>query len=341
MRAARQRAAAASRRELVATARVDAGTFLAHRSVQPRTAKLYQAGYLEVLAWHHRQGSKGVARRRPAARPDVVEGRGVAAARAAICGALFCLNKQWRGGTAFPLTERRLRGFRAVDRAKLRDPAPWAAVLAMAAALLGRGDNDALQAAACALLSFDLYLRPSEALLLRRRHVLAPPRGGHRNLRRWAVIVAPSTELRVTKTKQQDDTILLGVPGSGREWLAQVLQGLAQPRAPAELLFTLTLGKYEAQLRWAAAAAAVNPRFTPHALRHGGPSHDALHENLDLLAIQGRGRWAALTSVRRYEKHGRLLNQIGALPPAVREREAANRQALALQLPRQLRSLTR
>eukprot|EP00969_Alexandrium_andersonii_P134154 5933894-Alexandrium_andersonii.AAC.1 len=46
------------------------------------------------------------------------DGRGVAAARMAVFGSMFYLDKQWRGGGAFPQTERRLRGFRAVDRAK-------------------------------------------------------------------------------------------------------------------------------------------------------------------------------------------------------------------------------
>ena len=50
-------------------------------------------------------------------------------------------------------------------------------------------------------------------------------------------------------------------------------------------------------------------KITPHCMRHGGASVDALCGKL-LPEIQRRGRWAAASSVKRYEKTGRLLKQL-------------------------------
>ena len=57
----------------------------------------------------------------------------------------------------------------------------------------------------------------------------------------------------------------------------------------------------------------------PYALRHGGASHDAFFRRRELGAIQLRGRWAAEASVRRYNKHAKLLAEVQALPEATRK----------------------
>ena len=49
---------------------------------------------------------------------------------------------------------------------------------------------------------------------------------------------------------------------------------------------------------------------TLYVLRHSGASSDAWEERRDLSAIQRRGRWRAASSVRRYEKGGRLAEQL-------------------------------
>ena len=53
-----------------------------------------------------------------------------------------------------------------------------------------------------------------------------------------------------------------------------------------------------------------------HGLRHGGPSHDTLHNTRTLEQIQLRGRWRAFESVRRYMKHGLLLKVTAQLSSA-------------------------
>ena len=56
--------------------------------------------------------------------------------------------------------------------------------------------------------------------------------------------------------------------------------------------------------------------FTPHTVRHPGPSYDAIHQLRSLPEIQQRGRWSCPGSVARYKRPGRLLLQASRLPPA-------------------------
>eukprot|EP00959_Pyramimonas_sp_CCMP1952_P107758 2253266-Pyramimonas_sp.AAC.1 len=70
-------------------------------------------------------------------------------------------------------------------------------------------------------------------------------------------------------------------------------------------------------------------------MRHGGASDDALRQTRSLEEIKRRGRWAADTSVKRYEKHARVLKSLECLPKPVRDYglaiESQLHQLLALQ----------
>ena len=57
----------------------------------------------------------------------------------------------------------------------------------------------------------------------------------------------------------------------------------------------------------------------PHMLRHGGASDDALRQTRAMIDIKRRGRWAADSSVKRYEKHARVLKSLENLPNQVRD----------------------
>ena len=56
----------------------------------------------------------------------------------------------------------------------------------------------------------------------------------------------------------------------------------------------------------------------PYSLRHGGASHDALHQRRPLQEIKSRGRWMADESVRRYNKHARVLKEVTRLSEETR-----------------------
>ena len=59
---------------------------------------------------------------------------------------------------------------------------------------------------------------------------------------------------------------------------------------------------------------------TLYSLGHGGASHNRATGARDLLEIQGRGQWRAASSLRRYEKSGRLSIELEKLAPAVLRR---------------------
>ena len=54
----------------------------------------------------------------------------------------------------------------------------------------------------------------------------------------------------------------------------------------------------------------------PHQMRHPGPSLDLAKGVRDITSCQKRGRWATMTSLERYEKHGRLNDTWRLLSPA-------------------------
>ena len=65
-------------------------------------------------------------------------------------------------------------------------------------------------------------------------------------------------------------------------------------------------------------------KLTPHLARHGGISTDVFEEVLDLAAAKKRGKWLHDASVRRYEKHARLLAVFNKLSASQRARAAAS-----------------
>ena len=76
----------------------------------------------------------------------------------------------------------------------------------------------------------------------------------------------------------------------------------------------------------------TQPRSPAPTIRHSGPSYDRCHRLRSLLEIKARGRWAADSSLRRYEQHGRLNQEFHRLPQAT--------QKLVMKLEEQMRKLS-
>ena len=94
-----------------------------------------------------------------------------------------------------------------------------------------------------------------------------------------------------------------------RGWVADLLMAFIAPLEPQAPVFALTPAAMNKA--WQAAALALGwAPFPPlHSLRHSGPSEDLARSRRDLESIRRRGRWAALSSVQRYTKDFRLLEQ--------------------------------
>ena len=237
-------------------------------------------------------------------------------------------------GGAFPLAKQALKGWDRLQPPGSREPAVWEAVLAVADDLIGR-DLQSTLAGALLPVAFDGYFRPSEALGLRGADVLRPARSGPQRM--WAATVAPATQPVPSKTNTFDDTVFLGSAAKGQAFVGSIL-GVLLTRAGQDRLFGgLTLAQLEAAVKSACCRLQLPVAFTPHALRHGGASRDALEKFEDLRGIQRRGRWKARESVRRYEKAGTLLRVRSKFSQAFLSRSLC----LGSALPRKLRAALR
>ena len=97
------------------------------------------------------------------------------------------------------------------------------------------------------------------------------------------------------------------------------------------MLLNTNLGRYEKAFRLAVLALGLEKlRACPHGVRHTGPSEDRLAGLLTLQEVQQRGQWQCHSSVVRYEKHSKVLRQLGKMTEAQQE---AGRPALR-RLPR-------
>ena len=207
-----------------------------------------------------------------------------------------------------PLTRAALAAWKGSRVAKSRVGVPPEVIFRFAAFCTS---HDLVEVGMIALLQYDLYARPSEVLMLKTRDLISPVR----NLcSKWGVIFGNSEFGERTKVGATDDAVFADSPH--RAWCEKLLKrihrlctGRDQP------VFVTTLAAYEDACRkFSTAFKLPAGRFTPHVLRHSGPSFDIIHQHRSLQEIQVRGRWASPASVNRYRKPGRLLIQSASLP---------------------------
>ena len=237
-------------------------------------------------------------------------------------------------GGAFPRARQCLKGWAREEPARSRQPCPWEIAILMASDLAGRSLEQTL-AAAAVLLIFDGYFRPGEALRLTGPCVIPPH--GHGVVGQWAIQVAPSGSGRPIKTGVYDDTVIMGEAKTERQWLIPVVNELFKRAGDGALFPGLTLAALERHMRGACQRRCQGEIFTPHQLRHGGPSHDALYEHKSIKQIQARGMWKARESVRCYEKHGTLLRTRRLFPQRMLVEASHMAKTLGADIVRELR----
>ncbi|CAK0852610.1 unnamed protein product, partial [Prorocentrum cordatum] len=208
-----------------------------------------------------------------------------------------------------PRMARALQGWRRLVPPVTRAPAPWAAVAAIAVALVCM---DQRRAALGVVLAADAYLRPGELLSLRTHHVApAQPHAGG-DCCFTSLALRPEEESVATKTKGFNDSILLDSPS--RSHLGPLVERLAISPPPMQLLFPWSGPAYNATFKEAAPLVGLASwELTPYILRHSGPSHDWLTKTRTLEAIKRRGRWVSDLSMRRYEKCSRGMRRLASI----------------------------
>lgn len=176
-------------------------------------------------------------------------------------------------------------------------------------------DAGLVTAATAALLQYDLYARPSEILQLRGRDLV---KSVPAFATQCGVLFGNSEFGETSKSGVADDVVLADSPH--RPWAHRILQKLIRRFAGEDvLLFDISLAKYEELFRKFCAKHGIKPSaFTPHTIRHSGPSYDVLHAHRTFEQVQARGRWASAQSVARYRKPGRLLMEASKLPAGMK-----------------------
>jgi hypothetical protein len=216
------------------------------------------------------------------------------------------------GDLKLPLASQALKGWRKKAPSKSRMPLPIEAVFLIALALVDAGR---WSMAVCVLLLMNTYMRPSEAMSLTTKDLI-PPIAGSRHSH-FSLVLHPFESGVSSKTQQYDEAVI--VNGRDFDLLTPALAKLALMRQGQLMLFPFSQKELAVEFVQAAAAAGLS-FLCPvlYMLRHSGPSHDRSCEQRTLAEVKLRGRWMSDLSVRRYEKEGRVQQQLQRMPPAVR-----------------------
>ena len=118
----------------------------------------------------------------------------------------------------------------------------------------------------------------------------------------WGVLFGNTDFSVPTKTGTYDDVVL--ADSKHRPLVPKILQQISKMVKQSDnLMFPeLTLSGYEQLFRDFSKHHRLKAAiFTPHVIRHSGPSFDVMHGHRDLSTMQARGRWASFSPVSRYK----------------------------------------
>jgi hypothetical protein len=236
-----------------------------------------------------------------------------------LTAAVIYHNPGSKGLQALPLTQQSMKGWRRLCPPRARMPLPYEAVALLCEEAVRIGNKEL---ALCMLLMFHLYLRPAEPFRLRVQDIVAPVGKGRKTYRFYAVLLHPNEVGTPSKTLQYDEMLTLDLKGQrflGPALIKHLKLDCRQKNQPA---FSVTLSMVTDFMEHNWNKLQLTALGPPHVyrLRHGGASHDAALNLRDMTAIQARGRWQSVKSLKNYTKGGRLQQLVGCLPKEVRRR---------------------
>jgi hypothetical protein len=232
-------------------------------------------------------------------------------------------------GVKLPNARQALRGFQRLRPPCSRLPFPWEVICAVGHYLKNHLQEES---ALVLLLMFACYLRPSEPHKARVRDLVAPIGGSHFH-RLWSLVLHPSELALPSKTHEFDEVVTLDLPQHhfiGEAIHARLVR-TGRVQSPDLPLFEVTQLQVAHALRKALVATGLldGGGAHPYRVRHGGASTDSFGQFRTLAEIQKRGRWRASTSVRRYEKGGRLTQIMKAYSPKLQQHTALCAEVIA------------
>ena len=207
------------------------------------------------------------------------------------------------GHRTIPRAWRALRGWRRRCPSRSRRPWPLEVWAAMAWKM---AQNGHWAMALYTLLLVCTYMRPGEALQLRRGDLVPPAPGV---LTSWSILLFPQERMAMSKTLAQDDSLIMDA--SWMKWWDKVLPVMAQGD-DKERIFKFGYPDYIPVFKEAAKDLGL-PNLVPYQARHSGASIDIAGRHRSLAEVQRRGRWKTLASVQRYERHAQLGKSAASL----------------------------
>eukprot|EP00438_Fugacium_kawagutii_P016544 Skav227305 [mRNA] locus=scaffold2645:304397:305724:- [translate_table: standard] len=210
-----------------------------------------------------------------------------------------------------PCSKKSLKAWKKRQPSKMRLPVPEEVIFALGTVMLEQGH---LMSACAMALQYQTYLRPSEVITLQHHQLCPPVRQSVNVYDQWAVVLFPQSLETKSKTGENNESII--IENLHHPWISAMLSLLHHGPRRSPLFKGLTLSLYERHFEKAMKQLALPLTVTPHVIRHSGPSNDFYHRRKTLKQIQRQGRWAAVASVRRYEKGALLMQSWGELSAA-------------------------
>ena len=173
----------------------------------------------------------------------------------------------------------------------------------------GRGDDQAWTPRAIdhGVVTGKVLLTPSEALSLTGQSLPSPTTSA---VPHWVVLLFPQENRQRSKVGAADDTV--AIDSARVNWMQRVFPVLANQQKFQPLFQTDHQSFFEVFRR---ATNNIGIYAVPYQMRHSGPSLDLVQGIRDITSCRKRGRWATMTSLKRYEKHGRLNDTWRLLSP--------------------------
>ncbi|CAK0886249.1 unnamed protein product, partial [Prorocentrum cordatum] len=212
------------------------------------------------------------------------------------------------GRSSLPRLRRALRGFRKAAPPASRLPLPWEWCAALAAAMQWRGHT---QAAIALVTSFDTYIRPGAPMSVRVGDVLQPV--ATQGMDRWGITLFPQERGAMSKTGAQDDTIIFGNHDVDTARLVRFSMGRG---SDDEMPFPIGMRLYKKHFDQACVDLGLDKfKLVTYQARRGGATRDILLQRRTLEETRKRGTWETYSSLRRYEKSGRVQKVMQSTPP--------------------------
>ena len=247
------------------------------------------------------------------------EGDDSAEAGKLLASAVYCRMVLRGSSAAMPRAVSAAKGWRRLAPLWSRLPLPWEVTALIADWMIRhRRASSALRT----VLTFALYLRPAEAMRIRVGDVVPPMMHRGSAHRFWCLVPHPQ-ELETQSKTGEFESLILNSPHFF--FLNPLLEMLTRHRRPDEPLLTGTYFEWANDFQEAGLDLPLTALGPPvlYQLRHGGASFELLMAVRELIEIKKRGRWKADASLRRYEKGGRVQQQLQQLGPELLARATA------------------